>query len=236
MFKRNAPTIPEGVPVLSRGSHRNPRKGACFMEMASYLAGERWSDHPRCTHPLLASMARCINDAVDDGTRQEFTQLIPGVVGLNPSDTRVVPVLVRQAALAGLPVAAEEVQHVMALALLTAEQTIATLAGRPAEPLSAQARQALTAAPASERWARRFISGSGIRQRPIRSSVAPTVTALAISGIAHACAPDTDRRLAALLRAAIDETRALMPADVPAGSAPASADRQSFDPTLKVRA
>ena len=46
--------LPELVPVLSRGKHRNPRRGACFMELASYLAGERWSDHPACTHPLLA--------------------------------------------------------------------------------------------------------------------------------------------------------------------------------------
>ncbi len=28
------------------------------MELASYLAGERWSDHPACTHPLLAEAAR----------------------------------------------------------------------------------------------------------------------------------------------------------------------------------
>ena len=32
------------------------------MEMASYLAGERWSDHPKCTHPLVASVARMVND------------------------------------------------------------------------------------------------------------------------------------------------------------------------------
>ena len=49
---------PDHMPVLSRGKHRNARKGACFMEFASYLAGERWSDHPACTHPLLAAMAR----------------------------------------------------------------------------------------------------------------------------------------------------------------------------------
>ena len=48
------PQLPDLLPVLSRGKHRNPRKGACFMELASYLAGERWSDHPACTHPLLA--------------------------------------------------------------------------------------------------------------------------------------------------------------------------------------
>jgi hypothetical protein len=52
------PRLPDMLPVLSRGKHRNPRKGACFMELASYLAGERWSDHPACTHPLLASVAR----------------------------------------------------------------------------------------------------------------------------------------------------------------------------------
>ena len=47
-----------GVPVLGRGKRSSPRRGACFMEFASYLAGERWSDRPRCTHPLLAQLAR----------------------------------------------------------------------------------------------------------------------------------------------------------------------------------
>ena len=31
---------PEPMPVLSRGKHRSMRKGACFMEMASFLAGD----------------------------------------------------------------------------------------------------------------------------------------------------------------------------------------------------
>jgi hypothetical protein len=38
--------LPALLPTLSRGKHRSPRKGACFMEFASLLAGERWSDHP----------------------------------------------------------------------------------------------------------------------------------------------------------------------------------------------
>ena len=50
-------TLPDGLPILSRGRHRNPKRGACFMELASVLAGERWSDHPSCTHPLLAQLA-----------------------------------------------------------------------------------------------------------------------------------------------------------------------------------
>jgi hypothetical protein len=48
---------PALLPLLSRGKHRSPLKGACFMEFASMLAGERWSDHPACTHPLLAAVA-----------------------------------------------------------------------------------------------------------------------------------------------------------------------------------
>ncbi len=215
MFRRSEPAIPDGVPILARGSHRNPRKGACFMEMASYLAGERWSDHPKCTHPLLASIARCINDAIDDDARQQLPELIPEVVGLNPSDPRVVPVLVRAAALAALPVAAHEIQHVMALAVLTTERTLATIEGRPLNHLSRESREALSSVPASEQWARRFIRGSGVKPGPIKASAATTVTSLAISGIAHACVPDTDARLVDLLRSAIDEARALMPIPMP---------------------
>lgn len=54
--------IPEMMPVLSRGKHYHPRSGGCFMELASYLASERWSDHPACTHPVLAEAARLVND------------------------------------------------------------------------------------------------------------------------------------------------------------------------------
>jgi len=70
-------TTPELMPVLSRGKHRNARRGACFMEMASFLAGERWSDHPACTHPLLANLARLVNDTVSDRLRPQLIPLIP---------------------------------------------------------------------------------------------------------------------------------------------------------------
>ena len=74
---------PTLVPMLTRGKHRSPRKGACFMEFASYLAGESWSDHPRCTHPLLAAVARLVNDNTSDAGRQRLTALIPSVIGLD---------------------------------------------------------------------------------------------------------------------------------------------------------
>nr|MBA2767588.1 hypothetical protein [Sporichthyaceae bacterium] len=69
-------STPELLPILSRGKHRSSRKGACFMEMASVLAGERWSDHPRCTHPLLAELARLVNDSTSDAQRHRLAVLI----------------------------------------------------------------------------------------------------------------------------------------------------------------
>src|SRR5215472_7764028 len=80
---------PELVPVLSRGKHRSPRKGACFMELASYLAGERWSDHPACTHPLLAALARDVNDYTSDAGRARLAGLVPSVIGLTGDDLRL---------------------------------------------------------------------------------------------------------------------------------------------------
>jgi hypothetical protein len=81
MFRSSA-ELPALVPVLSRGKHRNARKGACFMEFAAYLAGERWSDHPSCTHPLLSELARQVNDCTSDEHRSRLVPLIPSVIGL----------------------------------------------------------------------------------------------------------------------------------------------------------
>jgi hypothetical protein len=61
--------LPALLPTLSPGEHRNPRKDACFMEFASLPAGEPWSDHPACTHPLLAAVARHVNDYTSDAGR-----------------------------------------------------------------------------------------------------------------------------------------------------------------------
>jgi hypothetical protein len=36
------------------------------MEYVSVLAGERFGDRPRCTHPALALLARMVNDETLD--------------------------------------------------------------------------------------------------------------------------------------------------------------------------
>ena len=86
---RNNHQQPVALPILSRGKHRSPRKGACFMEFASLLAGERWSDHPACTHPLLATLARHVNDHTSDAGRQRLADLVPSVIGLTGEDLHI---------------------------------------------------------------------------------------------------------------------------------------------------
>ena len=39
------------------------------MEMVSYSGRGAWSDHPACTHPLLAALARLVNDHTSDAGR-----------------------------------------------------------------------------------------------------------------------------------------------------------------------
>ena len=126
--------IPDLVPVLSRGKHRNPRKGACFMELASFLAGERWSDHPACTHPLLAALARDVNDHIGDEARCQIAPLAAEVIGLNLRGPMIDARLAREVALAALPIASAERQRVAAVGLLRCEQVLNELEGRRESP------------------------------------------------------------------------------------------------------
>ncbi|HEX6246955.1 MAG TPA: hypothetical protein VFZ64_03720 [Nocardioidaceae bacterium] len=200
----NRSSIPDFMPTLSTGRHRNPRKGACFMEMASYLAGERWSDHPRCTHPLLAAMAREINDRVGDESRQELVPLIPSVVGLNGTDPRVSAWIAQEAAITGLPVVAMSRQRALAVGLLRSEAVLADLDGLPAGHLSPRARGALELVPDAEQWARQFILSLAGRRDAFVGRGAPAVVLQAVAGIAQACVPDPDRLLVDLLRRTIE--------------------------------
>jgi hypothetical protein len=50
------------------------------MEVASVLAGERWSDHPRCAHPVLAAAARSVNDFMSKEELHRLAPLVPLVV------------------------------------------------------------------------------------------------------------------------------------------------------------
>ena len=202
---------PVVLPILSRGKHRNPRKGACFMEFASLLAGEPWSDHPACTHPLLAAVARHVNDFTSDAGRARLAELIPSVIGLTGDDLHIDARIALGSARLALPVVAAERQGVLAVAVLSCERVLAELDGRPVGDLEDQSRAVLDQVPHAARWADRFI-GAGPRAafsaRRFRQHAAPAIVRNAAQGIAQACVPDPDGMLRALLAQAIGTCRA----------------------------
>jgi hypothetical protein len=195
---------PDLFPILSPGKHRNPRAGACFMELASLLAGERWSDHPACTHPLLAAVARHVNDHTSDAGRQRLAELIPSVIGLTSDDLHIDARMALRSATMALPVVAAGRQRVMAVSVLTCERVLAELDGRPAGRLEEQSRLALANVPHATEWAYQFTSGIRPSPKGFRRQAAPTIVQDAVEGIAQACVPDPDGMLRDLLVETID--------------------------------
>ncbi len=180
------------------------------MEFASYLAGERWSDHPSCTHPLLAGLARLVNDHTSDAARPRLAELIPSVIGLTGDDPRLDARIALCSARAALPVVAHERQLAMAVSILSAEHVLAELEGRPAGDLDERSRQALAQVPDAARWAYTFGRGVRVSPKGFRRYAAPNTVQLAVRGIAQACVPDPDRLLRDLLADAIDDCWALL--------------------------
>ena len=200
---KKTPGTPDLMPVLSRGKHRNPKKGACFMELASFLAGEPWSDHPRCTHSLLASLARDVNDHVDDRSRRRLAPMIPQVIGLTGSDPHVDAWIAREAALAALPVTACERQGVAAVGLLRCERMLNVLDGRPKQYVDPRTAAALDAAPHARDWARGFTGLGWGATGSFSKRSAPAIVHSAVSGIAAAAVPYSDDLLVRLLERCI---------------------------------
>ena len=199
---------PELVPVLSRGKHRNPRRGACFMELASYLAGERWSDHPACTHPLLAALARDVNDYISDAARGQLAGLIPSVIGLTGDDLHIDARIALVCARLALPVVAASRQQVLAVSVLVCERVLADLDGQLAGRLTEPSRAALARVPHAAQWARGFTRDLPVTAKAFRRRAAPFTVHTAAEGIAHACLPQADEMLRDLLIGAIGECAA----------------------------
>jgi hypothetical protein len=194
---------PDLLPILGPGKHRNPRTGACFMELASLLAGDPWSDHPACTHPLLAAVARQVNDHTSDAGRQRLAELIPSVIGLTGDDLHIDARIALGSATMALPVVAADRQRVMAVSVLTCERVLAELDGRAPGALQEQSRRALVDVPHAAAWADRFTSGVRPSTKGFRRQAAPTIVRDAVEGIAQARVPDPDGMLRDLLVQAI---------------------------------
>jgi hypothetical protein len=179
------------------------------MEFASYLAGEHWSDHPKCTHSLLAAVARLVNDNTSDDARQRLTGLIPSVIGLTSDDPRWTVVIARRAAITALPVVSFEHQRALAVGLLTCERLLAELDGRPPSSMSESGADALAAVPSAERWARQYCGDRPVPAARFHRRSAPSIVLLAVGGIAEGCGPDRDQVLVDLLTATIGDCESL---------------------------
>ncbi|GAA1520786.1 hypothetical protein [Kribbella lupini] len=170
------------VPILARGAHRDPRRGACFMEYASHLAGLDWSDRPACTHPLLALVAREVNDEMSDAARASLVPMIPSVIGLVPTDPRFVPSLVVRCVRLVLPIVSPQFRRTLTRAERRARDVLAEL--------EAQQEPSLRA--------------TGF------TAEAPLMVAGTIRAVSDFRARDADALLRRLLAEAIDEARSWM--------------------------
>lgn len=198
-------TTPELLPVLSRGKHRTPRRGACFMEYASYLAGESWSDHPSCTDPALASLARMVNDCTSDAARGRLVTLIPSVIGLTGEGTITGIRLAARAASAALPIANEGRQRALAAGLLRSDELLAGFGEPPSSASRSLIRRALDETPGASSWAAEFLAAAGALNHRSIPLMCDAIIRTAVVGIADACVQDPDDRLRELLSLAIED-------------------------------
>jgi len=221
--------LPDGMPVLSRGKHRNPRSGGCFMEFASYLAGESWSDHPACTHPVLASLARMVNDCTSDDGRSRLALLIPSVIGLRGDRPQIETLVSLRAAAAALPVVSVDRQRALAVGILSCERNLKRL-GIDTPETSERIHGALRQAPDAEKWARDFIvSVRSWSHSKFTPRTADSILRVSVQGIAEACSPDPDARLHDVLAGAIADCRAVLAPDpLSAGISDASVAAGAF--------
>jgi hypothetical protein len=198
--------VPDGLPVLSRGKHRSPRQGACFMEMASLLANEPWSDRPRCTHPLLAQLARLVNDHTSDAGRADLVVMIPEVIGAHGHGLEWEVALVARVATQAMYDAPEPRQRTLADGLLRCDELAAAYGATTVD--RAAIRAALEQVPGAAAWARDFMTVSvPLKPRAFQRHSAPALLVSAVRGTAEAAAPDQDARLRALLRTGIGSVR-----------------------------
>src|SRR4051812_49771741 len=82
---------------LAPGRHQRPDDGVCVMELASMLAGERLTDHPRSVCPTIAALLRGYNDGIDAGRRQSLKYYAAASLGTagGPAAARPPPRMLR---------------------------------------------------------------------------------------------------------------------------------------------
>jgi hypothetical protein len=106
-------TVVEQQPGLRAGKHQHPDDGVCLMEYVSMLSGDRFTDAPRCTDPLLAELARLVNDTIGEQARASLIGVAPRLVALPRTRTSAGPIVVAalDAVLCGQPDRKDLLRH-----------------------------------------------------------------------------------------------------------------------------
>jgi hypothetical protein len=66
---------------LAPGRHRGRDEAMCVMELASRLAGERFTDHPQSVWPTVSALLRAYNDVLAGDTQQDLYRYASEAVG-----------------------------------------------------------------------------------------------------------------------------------------------------------
>lgn len=78
------------VPLLGRGRHAHPLDGGCLMELVSATVGGPWTDRPLCTPPVVAQVARTVNDHTSAEARPVLAPQSPLITGSFTVLTRLI--------------------------------------------------------------------------------------------------------------------------------------------------
>jgi hypothetical protein len=141
---------------LESGSH-SPDGQYCLLEAVAFVAGEPWSDQPKCVSKVIGAFGRSWNDTLDDAGRQRLKKFIPAMIGTATTSademTRAwlaTDWLVRTFTPAWLDRAG---LHEHAAKLRALDALTSTALARKAQPIIEEARRASAAAGAAARAA-----------------------------------------------------------------------------------
>jgi hypothetical protein len=184
------------APVLSRGRHHWPSRRVCLMEYTAELAGGPRSDSPECTDPVLATVARAVNDYSSDAGRQRLVALAPALAASRRADDTRYDIA-RRCVLTALPYAVGTRRFVLTAAVLGVDRA-------DAGALTLDSEWALLNDAESVAAATDLSDGSRIGRREHARRGMPLAIEAAVAVIAKE-APDADEVLYRLLVQCLDD-------------------------------